>query len=93
MNEGRLKEEEGSYALFAFLDEQKHNCSTFLNFGRSDKKRAGERRQEIFVFQTDTAITALHPPRPPGRREVPEALLMGLIRRGEVGEGDRQKGA
>ena len=42
------------------------------------------------MFQTDTAITALQP-RPPGRREVPEALLMGLIRRGEVGEGDRQK--
>ena len=39
------------------------------------------------MFQTDTAITALQP-RPPGRREVPEALLMGLIRRGEVGEGD-----
>ena len=42
------------------------------------------------MFQTDTAITALQP-RPPGRREVPEALLMGLIRRGEVGEGDRQR--
>ena len=42
------------------------------------------------MFQTDTAITALQP-RPPGRLEVPEALLMGLIRRGEVGEGDRQR--
>ena len=63
-----------------------------------DKKREKRegKRQEIFVFQTDTTI------KPPARairreaaaqRDGPEARpsLMGLIRREDVGGGDRQK--